>query len=492
MFQVAIKGVWARKLRLLLTSVAVVLGVGFVSGAFFLTDSLRNSFETIFTDAAQGVDVQVETIEHKQLAKKQASGGQAAVPIDLGRVGVPPSVIDQIRQIDGVDQVVGTIFEIGVAQPLDKQGAPIKTNTYLTANWIPAAADIGALNITAGSAPGPDEVMLDESTMSREKLKVGDVIAVAVQGGRKRSEFAISGSVRFGASGNLNGAVMTVFETKRLQNLLDMGDRFSAVDAQAGRGLTQERLKARIRQQLGSQYDVITGAEFTQQQTDSIDTGFLDILQNVILGFAAVAVFVGAFTIFNTFTILVGQRTREFGLLRAIGAGRRQVLGIVMLEAIVLGVIASTVGILAGYGVASLLRALINGLAGGGIPDGAFPLRSRTIIAAYSVGIVVTLVASLLPAWRASRLSPLEALRSNSAQSGRGWKAPAVGVLLLIIGGLLVISGFRAESSVKTSTILSLIGGGFGVAIIGIALLSRIFIVPVTRALATVLGRGTT
>ncbi|MCW2973522.1 MAG: putative transporter integral rane protein [Thermoleophilia bacterium] len=493
MFQVAIKGVWARKLRLLLTSIAVVLGVGFVSGAFFLTDSLRSSFETIFTEAASGIDVQVQTTEYKELAKKQATSGQAAVPIDLARVGVPPSVIEEIQQVDGVKRVVGSIFEIG-AQPLDQQGDPISTGgaPAFAANWVPDAADIGALRIAKGSAPGPDEVMLDSVTMDRGKFDIGDKVTIVVQGGRKTESFTISGIAKFGESGSLNGASITVFETKRLQDLLDMGDRFSAVDAEAEAGVTQERLKARVRQQLGAEYDVITGAEFTQEQTDSIDTGFLNILQNVILGFAAVAVFVGAFTIFNTFTILVGQRTREFGLLRAIGAARRQILGIVILEAIVLGLVASTIGILAGYGVAALLRALINGFAGGGIPEAAFPLRSRTIIAAYSVGIIVTLVASLLPAWRASRLSPLEALRSNSAQAGRGWKAPAVGTLLLIIGGLLVASGFRAGDDATTSTILSLIGGGFGVAIIGIALLSRIFIVPVTRLLSQALGRGTT
>lgn len=491
MLRVAIKGVLARKVRLLLTSIAVVLGVGFVSGAYFLTDSMRDSFQDLFTEASEGIDVYVQSVEYKELTEQQATSQPGTITIDLARVGISPETIEQVREVDGIARAAGSIFEIG-AVPLDQDGTPISGGgaPSFAANWNPEAEDIGALRITEGEAPEPDEVMLDATTMEKGEFEIGDDVEILVQSGRSREEFTISGIVNFGESNTLNGAAISVFETGRVQELFAMGDRFTALAAQAEPGVSQIAAARNVRAALGPELDVITGEQFTQEQTDAIDDGFLSILQNVILGFAAVAVFVGAFTIFNTFTILVGQRTREFGLLRAIGAGRRQVLGIVALEALVIGVVASTLGILAGYGIASLLRGLLNSFADGSVPGGSFPLETRTIVASYLVGVIVTLVASVVPAWRASSLSPLEALRANPASAGRGWKAPAVGALLLAIGGLLVFQGFSDEDATVTAT-LSLIGGGFAVAIIGIALLSRLFILPVTRLLAPVFAYGT-
>lgn len=492
MLRVAVKGVLARKLRLLLTSVAVVLGVGFVAGAFFLTDSLRTSFDSLFTEAARGIDVHIQSAEYRELAEAQATSAPGTVSIDLARVGVPPDVIDSVEEVDGVEQVAGTIFEVG-ATVLDKEGRPLVNGgaPSFGANWVEGAEEIGALRIVEGRAPERGEVLLDATMMERGGFEVGERVRVGTQAGRQVDQFEIAGVVRFGDSNNLNGASITVFETTRAQELFDMGDRFTAVEVRAEEGVSQAALQRNVARVLGPEYVAITGAQYTQEQTEAIDEGFLGILQNVILGFAAVAVFVGAFTIFNTFTILVGQRTREIGLLRAVGAGRRQILGIVVLEALVTGLVASTLGILAGYGIAAGLRELINAFADGGIPEERFPLRARTVIASYAVGVLVTLLASLVPAWRASRLSPLEALRANPALAGRGWRAPAVGVLLLLVGGLLVYLGFTRDDA-SISSILAFIGGGFAVAIVGLALLSRVFILPVTRMLAPLLGRGTT
>ncbi|MCB0880436.1 MAG: FtsX-like permease family protein [Thermoleophilia bacterium] len=476
----------------MLTSIAVVLGVGFVSGAYFLTDSLRASFDTVFTEATQGVDVQVTTKEYAKLAQEAATSAPGTVSIDLAKVGVPPEVVDELEGVRGVKRVAGSIFEVG-AQPLDKKGRPISTGgaPSFGANWVPEAEETGALRLVKGKAPERGEVLLDATTMDRGRFSVGDDVTILIQGGRTTRTFRISGVIKFGDSNSLNGAAISAFETSEAQELFQMGDRFSAVDAQAESGVSQEQLKRNVARALGPDYKVLTGVEVTQEQTDQIDDAFLGILQNVILGFAAVAVFVGAFTIFNTFTILVGQRTREIGLLRAIGASRRQVLGIVALEALVVGVIASTLGILAGYGIAYALRELINAFADGGIPKEAFPLKTRTIVASYLVGVVVTFVASIVPAIRAARVSPLEALRANPAHAGRGWRAPAFGGLLLLLGGFAVYRGF-ADKDASVQSTLTLIGGGFAVAIIGVALLSRLFIAPVTHLLGPVFARGTT
>lgn len=492
MLRVAWKGVLARKLRLMLTSIAIVLGVGFVSGAFFLTDSMRASFDTLFTEAAAGIDAQVQTKELKDLLEAQASQGPASVPIDLAKVGVPPDVLARVEDVPGVHKAVGTIFQNG-AQALDKKGKPIKTGgaPSFGSNWVDEAEDVGALRIAKGDAPDRDEVMLDATTMDRGKFKVGDKVTMLIQGGRSIETFTISGVVEFGSSNNLLGASIAVFETSRVQELFDMGDRFTAVDIQADDGVTQATITRRVRQVVGPEYDVVTGEQFTQEQNDSIGSAFLDFLQYIILGFAAVAVFVGAFTIFNTFTILVNQRTREFGLLRAVGASRRQVLGIVIVEALVVGFIASTLGIAVGYGLAVLLGSILNSVSDGGFPSTNFTLQARTVVWSYSVGMIVTLVASLYPSWRAARLSPLEALRANPARSARGWVTPIVGALLFLLGAGLLVSGFVREGASTKSVLLS-IGVGCAVAIIGIALLSRLFILPVTRLFALALGRGTT
>jgi putative ABC transport system permease protein len=492
MLRVAVKGVLARKLRLLLTSIAIVLGVGFVAGAFFLTDAMRDSFDSLFTEASQGIDVHIQSVEYKKLVEEASSGTAqpGTITIDLARVGVPPSVIDEIEDIDGVDQVAGGIFELG-ATVLDKKGKPIGTGgaPAFGANWVEEAEDIGALRIVKGKPPKRNEVLLDATVTERGKFRIGDKVRVLTQGGRKVEEFRVAGVVKFGEANNLNGATITVFETSRAQELFDMGDRFSAVDVKADEGVSQVRLRNRVQAAIGKDYEAITGEEFTKEQTEAIDNSFLSFIQNVILGFAAVAVFVGAFTIFITFWILVGQRTREIGLLRAVGAGRRQILGIVVLEALVVGIVASTLGILAGYGIAAGLRVILDAV-GFELPGGEFPLRARTIVASYVVGVIVTLVASVIPAVIASRLSPLEALRANPAKAGRGWKAPAFGTILLLAGGASVMSGFRAEDASVSQT-LSAIGGGFALAIIGIALVSQVFIVPVTRLLS-VLTWGST
>lgn len=489
MWRVAFKGLMSRKFRLLLTSIAVVLGVGFVSGAYFLTDSMRASFEDIFTEASADIDVHIQSREYKELTEQQATAAPGTITIDLARVGVSPEVIEQTKDLPGVDRAVGSIFEVG-AQVLDKDGKPIGQGApSFGANWNEDAADVGALKLVKGTAPERDQVLLDAALMDTGDFEVGDDVRVLTQAGRNVEEFEISGVVRFGESDGLNGASITVFETSRLQELFDMGDRFSSVALKGEPGTSQEALKREAQRAIGNEYEAITGAEFTNEQTEAIDSGFLSIFQNVILGFAAVAVFVGAFTIFNTFSILVGQRTREIGLLRAIGAGRSQVLWMVVLEALVTGIVASTLGIVAGYGIATALREVL-GAIGFELPGNTFPLKTRTVVASYAVGVLVTLVASVIPAWRASRLSPLEALRANPARAGRGWIAPTAGTIMLLIGGALVYSGFSNENASVQET-LSLIGGGFAIAIIGISLLSRIFILPVTMLLAPVLALGT-
>lgn len=490
MLRVSIKGILARKLRLLLTSIAIVLGVGFVSGAYFLTDSMRSSFDDLFDQATAQIDVEVRTTRYKELY--EASNEGVLVPIDLSEVGMSPEALERIRDVDGVSLAEGLIFELG-AQPLGKDGKPIAEfgPPSFAAGWNQSAEEIQALRIDEGRAPRAGELMLDRTAFEKSGYSLGDDVKVLIQGGRITETFELVGVVKFGESNNLNGASITVFEPTQLQTLLKMGDRFSVVDVVGDGTVSQTELRDRIATELGDDYFVVTGPELSDEQSSAIDDSFLKYLEYVILAFAFVAVFVGAFTIFNTFTILVGQRTREFGLLRILGAKRSQIIGIVTLEALVVGIIASTIGIVAGYGVASLLRVLLNGF-GFSIPNDPFPVETRTIVVSYAVGVLVTLVASVIPAWRASRLSPLEALRSESTSRSRGWKVPAAGAAIFLVGAVLIFRGLAPAKGTSTETVLTSLGAGFLVAITGLAMLSRLFIAPITRGLGTVFARGRT
>ncbi|MEO6867520.1 MAG: FtsX-like permease family protein [Gaiellales bacterium] len=490
MLRVSLKGILARKLRLLLTSVAIVLGVGFVSGAYFLTDTMRGSFDSIFTQAYAGIDAEVKTKPYADLAK--AAGEGQLVPIDLARVGVSPKDVEKVAAVDGVKQANGAIFEVG-AQPLGKDGKPIAAfgPPSFAANFDPETHDRSVIEVVKGAPPKRGEMMLDAMTFDKAGYKVGDKAEVLIQGGRAKETLTISGVVKFGDSGNLNGAGITVFDTKQLQELLQMGDRFSVVEVVAEDGITQNEIRDRVADALSPKYVVTTGTALAAEQTQAIDEGFLKYLEYVILAFAFVAVFVGAFTIFNTFTILVSQRTREFGLLRMLGARRGQVLGIVALEALVTGIVASTIGIIVGYGIATLLRLML-GFIGFDLPSDPFPIKQRTIIISYVVGVFVTLIASVVPAWRASRLSPLETIRMSTTSHDSGVRVPAIGGLLFLLGAGFIGWGLFTAGDGKTSTVLISIAVGFLVLIIGLSMLSRLLIAPVTHALAPLFARGRT
>ncbi len=490
MLLVSIKGVLARKLRLLLTSIAIVLGVGFVSGAYFLTDAMQSSFDDIFAQSNAGIDVEVRTTQYVELSEAQNQG--SAVAIDMSKVGVSPDALEKIRAVDGVRKAEGVVFELG-AQPLGKDGKPITQvgPPAFAAGWNDEAGDMQVLRVVKGRAPKRGELLLDKASYDKSGFKVGDKVDVLIQGGAKQETFTLSGVVAFGDRDNLNGASITVFDTPQLQELLDMDGRFSAVDAVAAPGVSQDELRDRIAAALGTDYDVSTAPELTQEQSDQANQSFIKYLRYVILAFAFVAVFVGAFTIFNTFTIIVGQRMREFGLLRVLGARGSQVLGVVTLEALVVGVVASTIGIAVGYGVAALLRVALNAF-GFELASDPFPVHARTILVSYAVGVLVTLVASLVPAWRASRLTPLEAVRATTASSDRGWKAPVAGAVLFVVGSAFVAHGLMPSDDAGTKSILISIGAGFLVAIVGLAMLSRLFIAPVARMLGVVFARGTT
>lgn len=490
MLHVALAGIRARKLRLVLTSVAVVLGVAFVSGAFLLTDSMRASFSDLFEEATAGLAVEVRTNAYREISALQQSGGMQ-VGVDYQKVGVSQETLEKIRKVDGVKRAVGSFFDMG-AQPLKRDGTPIGSqgSPAFLANWEDEAKDARIFTILEGSAPSSGEVMIDTASAKAGKFSVGDKVTILLNGGQKRETYRLSGIVKFGSSSSSFFGAITVLPTKTVQQVLGSEGHFSAVDITSDGSVSNDILKRRVIAALDNdRYHVATGEELGQELNEGVDTGFLSLMQNFILVFAAIAVFVGAFVIFNTFTILVGQRQREFGMLRAIGAGRWQILGIVTLEAVTVGIIASTIGLFAGYVVAEALRSMISAV-GVELPKGAFPIELRTVIWCYVVGTLVTLAACLIPAWRSSRLTPLDALRSATIVGKGGWKIPAAGTVLVLVGIILVILGFTASSDASTKSILLRIGIGLATIVLGVTLQFRLIIAPIVRLLASVFARG--
>lgn len=486
MVRIAVKGVLARKVRTLLTSIAIILGVGFVAGAFILTDTMRGSFATIFDEATATTDVQVITRTADKQLKALAKNPGAVV--DYAKIGIGANVVRRIQKVDGVREAEGSVFEIGF-QPIGKDGKLLGGQGPPTfgAGWPGAAMSSGPLRITKGRAPHAGEALLDDYTAGKGKFHVGDKLRFLAPGGTTLT-VKISGILKFGTTSSLNGASIVAVPMQQAQSLFGFGDRFTAIDVRSDAGVSDAQLKSRVQKELGHDYVVETAAQVSAAEQDSINSGFLNILQNIILAFAAVSVFVGAFTIFNTFTITVGQRTQEFGLLRAVGASRSQVLSIVLLEAVAIGFVASTIGIAVGFGVAAALKAMLSSF-GAELPGNGFVLHTRTIVASYLVGMLVTIVASVVPALRASRLSPLEAMRSGTSnRSERAW-IPLAGVLVGAIGAALIAVGLLDDGA-KSSHVLILLGVGSGVVLLGIALAARLVIGPVVTVLGSVLTFG--
>src|SRR6266542_907805 len=313
MWNATIKGLLSHKLRLALTALAIVLGVSFVSGTYVLTDTMNATFSQLFKDTTKGIDVVVQT-------KQTFASDQGDT-----RDPVPASLLQQIKSVDGVKVAEGSVN--GFAQFIGKNGKAVTTGGAPTLGVSASEAPELNSNFTmrSGRIPaGPNEVAVDAQTASKQGFKVGDQVKVLSQGPTRT--YTVSGIVGFGQADNLAGATLAVFDLKTAQQVLDSEGKFNEIDV-----VTPEQLRDRIAGAVPSKYESITGADQAQRSAKEIQDG-LGFFSTALLAFAGVALFVGAFLIFNTFSIIVAQRTRELALLRCLGASRRQVLGSVPLD----------------------------------------------------------------------------------------------------------------------------------------------------------------
>ena len=467
MTRLALRGLAARKLRTSLTVIAVLLGVTMIAGTFVLTDTIQKAFDEIFASGTKGADVVVSGKEQVETEFTMPR------PLDA-------QVLDEIRQLPEVSQVAGQIND--VAAIVGKDGKVVSTGgaPTIAATWMPKP--FAPLGIREGHEPrGPDEIAMDVSTADKEDYKVGDTVTVAAGGPKK--PYKLVGTVTLGSSTGLGGATVVVFDLATAQALFDKRNEVDFAFVAAKPGVSDSELQRTVASILPPTAQVRTAAQEADSAGDDIREG-LSFLTGGLLAFAFIAVLVGAFLIFNTFSITVAQRARELALLRTLGATRRQVLNSVLLEALTIGLIGSIVGIVAGLGFAKAINALFKAL-GIDLPTTALVLESRTIIVCLLVGTIVTLAGALAPAVRATRVAPVEALREASAPTrGRFARLTPILAGLLILGGAgLVIAGLLAEGG-DTSTKLFGAAGGAVVLILGIAVISPRFVGPAARVVA--------
>ena len=455
-----------------LTALSIVLGVGFVAGTFVLTDTMNKAFTDLFTQVSSGSDiiVRAEVAFTPSQFGPGGGGGEERNP-------VPEDVLSTVKAVPGVADAAGSVT--GYAQMID----PATGETIggvgpptLGANW--SDSPMSPLSLRQGNAPsGPTEVAVDAATAEKYDLSVGDTITILLQG--PPQEFTISGTLGFGDADNLAGATLAAFDTATAQKVLDKGGEFDEIDVVADDGTSVPDLQSSIQSALPKGIEAVKSSDVADEQAKQLQEA-LGFFRTALLVFAFIALFVGAFIIFNTFSIIVAQRTREMALLRAIGASRRQVMTSVVVEALVTGMVASALGLLAGIGIALGLKGLLSAF-GVDLPSTSLQLEPRTIVVAFVVGTVVTVVSSILPARRAARVAPVQALR-ESADSARGSlrRRLIIGLILTAAAVAALLYGlFGNQSNAGT-----LIGLGAAVTFVGIAILLPLG----SRPLAGVIG----
>jgi putative ABC transport system permease protein len=457
----------ARKLRLLLSATAVVLGVSFVSGALVLTDTLGAVFDDLFA-----------SVNSKTAVEVRGAQPFAAAQGETSRLPVPTSLLPVLEQVDGVAAVVGDVS--GYAQVLTKDGKPYGSGQApaLGVNYD-ANPRTSAFTLRSGRAPAaPTDIALDASTSKGSGFGLGDQVTVLLRDGR--STYTVSGIFGFGENDNLAGATLVAFEQRTAEKVVGSPGELEVVRLAADEGVSQAELRDRVREVLPKGAEAVTGEQSADEAAGQIKDA-LGFFNTFLLVFAGVALFVGGFLIFNTFTMLVAQRQRELALLRALGASRGQVVRSVLVEALVVGVIASVVGLGLGVGVAVGLQALLRAF-GGDLPRGPLVVTTGTVVTCFVVGVLVTALAALLPARKASSVPPVAAMRDAVTSEPSLRRGTIVGLVLLTLGVAAIAKGLQGS--------IGVLGLGALVCFLAVAALSPLLSRPAARLLGAPLARG--
>ncbi|MEX2504369.1 MAG: FtsX-like permease family protein [Egicoccus sp.] len=452
MLRIALSSTWQHRRRLFGTILAVVLGTGFLVGTLVLSDTMRASFRSVFTDVNAGLDVIVR-------GENLTAGGSGPAQ----RALVDASLVEEIGQVDGVAAVAPEVEAL--AQVVGADGEAIGGNgpPTLGVNWVDDP-DLAAYALTEGRSPqAAGEVAIDVDTAETGELEVGDTTTVRTPA---PTEVEIVGLLAAKGGGSA-GVTITAFTLEQAQSLLLGSDDQVSRILVASDGASEQDLADRVAGILPERTEAVTGTAYTEELLDDLGRDFLDFFEAFLLVFAAIALLVATFSIYNTFSITVAQRLRESALMRALGASRRQVLVSVLVEALLTGLVAAVVGL--GVGIV-LAFGLLQLLGGFGLPvdNATIAIGTRAVVSAVAVGVGVTVLASLLPAWRASRVAPLAALRDVAVDSSDQSRIRlALGLVLVAVGGMFITFALLSEDGALVRAGIGAVGVALGVFLLG-------------------------
>jgi len=472
MWRITRKEIASHKLRFVLLALAVVLGVAFMSGTRVLTATINKSFDDLFADINRGTDAVVRA---PAVLKSDFGGGGQRPPI-------PASVADLVRGVSGVAAAEGNV-QLDYAQIVDKQhkaiGNPGQGAPSLGFGWN-ANPRLNPFHLVAPGRPPStgDEVVIDKHTADKAKLHLGDSVEILTQ--KPPKSYRIVGIAKFGTADSLLGASASLFTLPEVQRIADAPGQFDEVGVVAVSGVTQDQVKANIQTTLARRPDlnleVLTGKELTKENQNNVHKA-ISFFSTALLIFALVALLVGMFIIYNTFSIVVAQRKREMALLRAIGASRRQVLGAVIGESVVVGVVASAAGVAGGVLLAEGLKAVLAAF-GVDIPAAGIVLPTSAIVTGLLVGTLITVFSAVFPARQAARVPPIAAMRDVAIER------PPRRLVRLVMGGVLTIGGIAVLfAGLFAGSGILFVGIGALLVLIGVFVLGPLFARAFSRAI---------
>ncbi len=462
----AVKSLWARKVRALMTALAVVIGVAFVAGTYILTDTTFAAFDEIFEDSLAKTDVVITARDEVRQETGEVPSFEAAL-------------LPQVRRVEGVRVASGQIFTTGAFFDAENEQIGSQFAPKFITSILPEALE--TQTYVEGRPPrDATEVTLDDGAAAEDGIELGDTLKLASV--ERVRAYRVVGLTKLGDA-SWGGASIAGLILPEAQRITDKRGEFDQILIAATDGVSEATLKRRVQEIAPPSVLVETAKENSERNSDQIrsDLGFLRI---ALLVFAFVALFVGAFLIFNTFSITVAQRITEFGMLRTLGAARGQILTSVVVEALAIGLLGALLGLAGGYATATGLNALFVAI-GIDLPTTALVTKDRTIVASLAIGIVVTLVSSLVPALRATRVPPIAALQALELPRSRrrGLVYAGLAVLLGVVGLAMVLVGLFGGASGGTGA--QLLGAGAVAVLLGVSLFSP----RLVRPLASFAGR---